>query len=461
MAITITFTSGFLQIYIWQIDSITYYNTSFTQSGASVISWPITIERTGHTAPYTYVYIYLASNLSGNTDIYFNVNTYDVKIDGQNHTVTINPSANYAGLVQISNNVVNKNIYVQNLGIIGNTGLTISACGWFFYNNNSLQYNIVRNCYAINCYSTGPIGINSGGIFGDNCSECTARNCYSTGTIAETAGGIFGYGCSDCTAADCYSVGQIIGPESGGIFGKNTGNGPPGNTHSCLAINCYSTGTIGQNSGGIFALGANNGCSATNCYSTGTIGAISTAAGGIFGPQAGNTCNAVNCYSTGTISSGSGAFMSGGIFASNYDISCAATNCYTSGLAPSAQNGIYGGTSTDNSLGSKNYSEANNTNGGVWNVANASLAENNLHGLTNVATYPSTNPIWLNFNTGPVYNIPFILYGTTSIYYNASFYSGATSASISPSTYTNLITSLPALTGTPYFTCEFIINRPK
>ena len=89
-------------------------------------------------------------------------------------------------------------------------------------------------------------------------------------------------------------------------------------------------------------------------------------------------------------------------------------------------------------------------------MLNATYTNSHHFGLTNVATSPfpssqSSNSIWLNFNTGTTANIPFILYGIHNSYYNVSFYSGATSATITTNTYTNLTTSLPALPETSYF----------
>jgi len=314
---TITFTSGGpTSVYIWQTGATTYYNTSFTQSGATEAFWPITIQRTGiPPSPGTYAYIYFSSNLSGDNNMYFNMSTHNVIIDGQNNTVSINSLAVYPSFVDILDNISNYDITVQNLGIMCNQELQNLASGWIFYNSNDNQSHRVTACHAYYCYSTGPINANSGGIFGGNCSECTARNCFSTGTINENAGGIFGHGCSDCTAANCYSKGTISGSNAGGIFGHNSGKGSMDNVHPCSAINCYSTGAInGQDAGGIFGAGVNYVCTATNCYSTGAINGQN--AGGIFGSGVNGSCSATNCYTSGY--SNNNQNSRGGIYGGNY-----------------------------------------------------------------------------------------------------------------------------------------------
>jgi hypothetical protein len=176
------------------------------------------------------------------------------------------------------------------------------------------------NSLATNCYSSGDIiGENSGGIFGAS-SSGTATNCHSTGDIGLNAGGIYGAS-SRGTATNCYSSGAIggetklVNEEAGGIFGKNS---------SGTAINCYSTGDIGRLSGGIF--GDSSTGIARNCYSMGAISGFN--AGGIFGRN--STGTARNCYSSGAIS----GEAAGGIFGAklingNWVVSTnLGTNCY-------------------------------------------------------------------------------------------------------------------------------------
>ena len=126
--------------------------------------------------------------------------------------------------------------------------------------NNTLGGCILGDfCSAdvTNCYSTGTIGLQAGGIFGSHSSNSSATNCYSTGAIGDSAGGIFGYTSSSSTATNCYSTGAIR-DNAGGIFGENSS--------SSTATNCYSTGAIRDNAGGIFGLGF--GSTTTNCYYT-------------------------------------------------------------------------------------------------------------------------------------------------------------------------------------------------
>jgi hypothetical protein len=88
----------------------------------------------------------------------------------------------------------------------------------------------IGTCTILNCYTTGNIGYNSGGIVGTNAGvssgTCIIKNCYSTGNInGNEAGGISGSDTATggaCNISNCYSSGNIIGFYSGGITGSKT-----------------------------------------------------------------------------------------------------------------------------------------------------------------------------------------------------------------------------------------------
>ncbi len=216
---------------------------SLTQSGTDilfngfVLTFPVIIS-----ASCT---ITLAENLTFYSSQYFIIASNGINIQGDNYTITINNISGYPGLIQC--NTAYTNININNLGVLS-VGSSLSPfAGWIF---QAIIGIFSVTCY--NCYSTGEISNNSGGIFGIG-SSGTATNCYSTGEISNGSGGIFGYGGSG-TATNCYSTGAI--GNSGGIFGTGS---------SGIATNCYSTGAI-IGGGGIFGPGLGT---AINCYCIG------------------------------------------------------------------------------------------------------------------------------------------------------------------------------------------------
>lgn len=189
-----------------------------------------------------------------------------IVIDGSANRMVIPDGITWPGLLvgQHSNNTI------KNLGIVS-AGATLQAeAGWFFGSGQGLHY-------AINCYSTGPIGSETdtsiqgcGGIFGARTTGIATR-CVSTGPIANKSGGIFGSAAAG-EATACYSTGDLLGP----------GYESPGGGYS------------NAGSAGIAGLGCN--VTINNCYSTGNlIGNYSC------GLTSGNDANVINSYSTGAL----------------------------------------------------------------------------------------------------------------------------------------------------------------
>ena len=235
-----------------------------------------------------------------------------VTIDGNANLVFIDNVIDYNGLIMNGNQLASmdakSNITIQNIGIIstGTTTLT-NGYGWIgqaFYGYNATNDNI------INCYSTGDINSNCGGIVGSSSSNTTIANCYSTGTISQYAGGIMGSGVSNSNITNCYSNGSI-GLGAGGIIGSNTIN--------CNISSCYSFGTIGNEAGGICGRYSSY-CNITNSHSIGSIGSN---AGGIIGIYSLNLI-ITNCYSSGNI-----AHAGGGICSDSSTGTI--TNCFSTG----------------------------------------------------------------------------------------------------------------------------------
>lgn len=142
------------------------------------------------------------------------------------------------------------------------------------------------------CWSTGSIGLNSGGIFGQYAAsaetsiggEAIANNCYSTGSIlSSTAGGIFGQlagTAATTTAENCYSQGAIYG------------SGAAADGGTTFAINCYSSGPIATPGSGIYSDGIAPRRTVTNCYVADGNWTNSTANANLTGtpnPVVGNT----------------------------------------------------------------------------------------------------------------------------------------------------------------------------
>ena len=239
--------------------------------------WPVTLSNTG-----TSLEVQFTTDLSFNSlTQYFILDSSNITIDGSSNVVNVNV-ANYLGLVQNGTSDASGNSYItiKNLGVESTYTLAYLG-GWI--GRQHFGKNAIEN-YVENCYSTGNIGVQSGGIFGQE-SSCSATNCYSTGTIHQGAGGIFGRSSqSGASATNCYST-NTIGVGAGGIFGR-------GSLAGANATNCYSTGPIGGIAGGIF--GSDSLGSATNCYSTGLFGSNAC---GIFGQFSHGS--ATNCYCTG------------------------------------------------------------------------------------------------------------------------------------------------------------------
>jgi len=159
----------------------------------------------------------MIADVSMNSPFTFEDSETGITFDGSGHTVTVVTAPNsWLGLF-------NKAITVRNLGILS-TGTPAGYAGWFF--------EAIVPGSAINCYSTGAISSNGGGIFGSSSSGGSATNCYSTGAISSYGGGIFGFSSSSGSATNCYSTGTI-GLNGGGIYGQSS----TGLTTNCYIVN--------------------------------------------------------------------------------------------------------------------------------------------------------------------------------------------------------------------------------
>jgi uncharacterized protein YjdB len=251
----------------------------FTPNGGTEVdvSWPITLSGS--------VILYIKGDFTFTTnDQHFEISddpNNDITIEGNGQVITISGVNNYGGLViSRSNNTV-----IQNLGVTSNNSILQLGCGWI--GNGILDMareDFVGFLGTINnCYTTGEINYNGGGITGGGAGDfgtCNINNCYSTGSIIDRAGGICGQlsiYTGTCNINNCYSTGRVNGQNSGGIIGANLISST---SPTVLIQNCYSTGiisgvdlenTANSRAGGISGSGATTNCTIENCYVSGAI----------------------------------------------------------------------------------------------------------------------------------------------------------------------------------------------
>lgn len=396
-----TITSSGGTVYILYVSGTFQYQINSTSgSWTTISSWPVTINNTSGSSTLT---VSFTGNATFTTSSqFFITGSNNITYDGNNKTMTISSVIPFYGLIRN--------------GTSGSSGYNNVTCQNFIISNSSSTLDNLGGWLCQNYFGKGATG-------------CIITNCSSNGSISTGSGGIVGAYCGvdsgSVTISKCYSIGN--GTSSGGIAGNGTGN----NAGNVTITNCYTNGPMTGSSGGI--IGSSSGTSGvvniSNCYTSGNMVAVGSGTGGIVGSSSGvgGTITVSNCYSRGSIASGCG-----GIVGASYgNVIC--TNCYTSGVTGvSNQNGIYAGSSSDNPLGSNNYSEANNGTSG-WNNTNASAY------LLNGPVGYVQGSVWSDINF-TVPNNPWFL-----TVFNSQIYSPNT-ATITPDTiYT---TGSSVLTGT-------------
>ena len=200
---------------------------------------------------------------------------------------------------------------VRNVGIIGNSSITISILG----NNPDLIVCIggiisyATNTVIENCYNNSTLLGNQnqrnyhvGGIVGHAENNVTINNCYNTGEVSSKPISISNWDIRSCT---------------GGIVGYNS---------SGSITNCYNTGAVIASTqlvnnvifdpysyaGGIVGYSSSGSTNIDYCYNRGAVSAVSTStssisdcvgyAGGIVGFRYGSSLEIRNCYNRGNIS---------------------------------------------------------------------------------------------------------------------------------------------------------------
>ena len=314
---------------------ITGTTTLSSQELTTVDNWPIIIS-----AACT---VTIGESVSISGSYYFDIQSSDVTVDGNNKTFTITSATDGLFRNGTSSQSGFSNVTIQNVSVDGSSTTLNAGGGWVCqsYFGRGATGNLVQNCNSIGDIS----GSSSGGIFGRDAASSsgnvTGSNCYSTGVISgSSSGGIFGTtagsGGGNVSATNCYSTGNILGSDSGGIFGYSCGSF----SGNASAANCYSTGTVALNNGGIFASYAgdyNGTVSATNCYflyGTSIAGTDSTiSSSNIYAPNyPSNTWN--NSTASGTLSNAPSTYPGSGsvwtsISTSNTPFVLTATNLAT------------------------------------------------------------------------------------------------------------------------------------
>jgi hypothetical protein len=330
----------------YDISNYIYYtDIEITKDNINNYSWPLKI--------YEKTNVTFKDNLVFNSpNHYFIINGSDIKINGQNNTVTIDNSIDYNGLIQ--NGTKNENGYgnieIQDIGVLLNYSTLASNAGWICqkYFGSGISTNITIS----NCYSTGLIRDSCGGICGSNfgykmSGTATIQNCYSSGGLGHSSGGICGPSLGDNMSGtinikNCYSTGDIF-PQGGGICGPNFGYQMSG---TLIIENCYSLGSIFNNGGGIcgsyFGSQMTGIATIQNCYSISNVGENG---GGICGSNFGylmtGTATIQNCYSTGSVGSNGGGIC-GSYFGDNMSGTATVKNCYSIGSIGIDGGGICG-----------------------------------------------------------------------------------------------------------------------
>jgi hypothetical protein len=379
-------------IYIRENSSIEY---STNQQSWSSITFPCTIQNINTssgvlTIKFTTNITFTTANeyfICGSTHIQFGSSSLNP--GGSRPVITIDGVTNYPGLIQ--NGTVSSdgysNIYVYNLVVetlndstLRNNDFGGIGSGWI----GQTYYGRGANAnYIINCTSSGPISVCSGGIIGTyagpssgNKGNITILGCSSSGTIGTNGGGIIGQvagatGWGDIICESCWSTG-IISMSGGGIMGLGAG----ARAGTVVRVtNCYSEGLISTNAGGICGtycggqFGIESGSiTIANCYSTGNIQTgMADGAGGIVGGSCNENVIITNCYSTGDISD-----TAGGIVGNTPSILQAnIRHCYTSGIITASGGYIIANSFTipttcfGEGTGSWNSTNANTTLQGV------------------------------------------------------------------------------------------------
>jgi hypothetical protein len=234
--------------------------------------------------------------------------------NGTRPIIIIDSVSGYGGLIRNSDVFSNGNSYINifNLIVDGTNSILANAGGWIGqpYFANGANENYIVYCSSKGDISNGGGGI-TGKFSAQNGTGLQITGCTSTGNMTDGAGGIVGAdsysnylgNIGDIgTIINCSSYGSI-GINCGGICGENCGSD---GTDNFEISGCYSTGSI--NGGGI--CGPNTGDAGSVIvqvsYSLGTI----ISGGGIFGDNSGLNGGLVsvkNSYVLGNSLAGSGS----------------------------------------------------------------------------------------------------------------------------------------------------------
>lgn len=164
---------------------------------------------------------------------------------------------------------------IKNLGIIGESSITISSSSHSYYSSAGGIVGFSSSSSISNCYNTGKVSSSD--------SEYPASDSMSL------AGGIAGVS-SESSISNCYNTGNVSSSSSSSSCYSSFAGGIAGNSNSIIS-NCYNTGKVSSSSytGGIAGMSDSL---ISNCYNTGSTSSCFDADG-----IAGNSSTEIsNCY---------------------------------------------------------------------------------------------------------------------------------------------------------------------
>ncbi len=247
-------------LYIRQENGVLQYSTD--QSSWSAAGWPLSITNTGLGT----LTVHLLSDLTlTDANSYFVVNSGNITFDGEASSltaptiVTVVDVTDYPGLIANGSSVASGygGITVSDVAVVSEGSTLLLGGGWIgqaYFGAGSGMTSSFSDCY-----STGSIPADGGGIVGANSSGANVDECFATGSIDVDAGGIIGRYADAAVVTSSYSTSRVSA-RGGGIIGANSSNS--------TVQSSFGVGSITASGGGIVGSSPVN-VSVSNSYSAG------------------------------------------------------------------------------------------------------------------------------------------------------------------------------------------------
>ncbi len=229
-------------IYLRQENGVFQY--SLDQSSWSAAGWPLSITNTGVGT----LTVHFVSDITITTNnSYIIVQSDNITFTGDSGSltsptiITVENISKYLGFISNGTSVTAgyNNIDVRSIAAYNKFSSIENGAGWLGqrYYGNGASGNEFRECYI-----TGDVSIDGGGVVGANAEGVTIDECYGTGAVNANGGGLVGRFANGVTVTDSYATGRI-NPSGAGIIGANATN--------VTVNNVFGTGSIGTGAGGI------------------------------------------------------------------------------------------------------------------------------------------------------------------------------------------------------------------